>query len=83
MRKKKELIEVVPSVEAELYANVRAIIANARASVYVSANAALVEAYWNVGREIVEKQGGVAKAKYGEGLVKGLAVKLTTEFGSG
>lgn len=50
---------------------------------YVAANAAMVEAYWNVGREIVEKQGGESRAKYGDGLVKALAVRLTAEFGDG
>jgi len=83
MKKKVCQGEVVESVETELYSTVRAIIAKARSTVYVAANAAMVEAYWNVGREIVEKQGGKARAKYGEGLVKGLAVKLTAEFGVG
>ena len=54
--KRKALIpEVVEAVEAELYSNVRKIIVSARSTVYVAANAAVVEAYWNVGREIVEK----------------------------
>ena len=85
--KKKRLknvsIEVVDSVDSELYGNVRSIIAKARATVYVTANAAMVDAYWNVGREIVEKQGGKSKAKYGDGLIRRLAVQLTTEFGTG
>ena len=67
----------------ELFARVRAILSRARAAVYVAANTAMVEAYWNVGREIVEKQGGVSRAKYGDGLIKGLAVRLTAEFGEG
>lgn len=83
MKRKASQVEIVDSVESELYSTVRAIITRARAAVYVAANTAMVEAYWNVGREIVAKQGGKAKAKYGEGLVKGLAVKLTAEFGDG
>ena len=43
----------------------------------------MVEAYWNVGREIVAKQGDEGRAKYGDGLVKALAVRLTAEFGDG
>ena len=50
---------------------------------YVAANAVMVEAYWNVGREIVAKQGDEGRAKYGDGLVKALAVRLTAEFGDG
>ena len=43
----------------------------------------MVEAYWNVGREIVEKQGGASRAKYGDGLINSLAERLTAEFGPG
>ena len=68
---------------ADLFKNVRAIFAKARAAVYTAANTAMVEAYWNVGREIVEKQGGESLAKYGEGLINALALRLTTEFGDG
>ena len=71
------------SVEAELYTNVREYIANAREKVYVAANSAMVEAYWNVGREIVEKQGGGERAAYGDGLIDRLSAKLTAEFGPG
>ena len=83
MVKSKVSTEVVESVESELFKNVRAILAKARATVYTAANTAMVEAYWNVGREIVEKQGGASRAKYGDGLVKSLAVRLTAEFGEG
>ena len=75
--------EVIEQAEAELYANVRSILAKARATVYVTANTAMVEAYWNVGREIVEKQGGAERAKYGARLVRSLAIRLTAEFGEG
>ncbi|MBR4614961.1 MAG: hypothetical protein IKO55_05090, partial [Kiritimatiellae bacterium] len=76
-------VEVVESVEAELYKRVRSYIAKARAKVYTVANKEMVAAYWNVGREIVEKQGGAERAKYGDGLIKGLSLKLTAEFGPG
>lgn len=82
-RKKTTSVEVVESVEKELYENVRSILAKARATVYVAANAEMVKAYWNVGREIVEKQGGADRAKYGNGLIRSLSVKLTAEFGPG
>lgn len=82
-RKNRALIEVVESVENELFKNVRAILSKARAAVYTAANTAMVEAYWNVGREIVEKQGGASRAKYGEGLISSIALRLTMEFGDG
>ena len=43
-------VEVVESVEAELYKRVRSYIAKARAKVYTVANKEMVDAYWNVGR---------------------------------
>lgn len=76
-------VEVVDVEGAELYNHVRSYIAKARAKVYVAANKAMVEAYWNVGREIVERQGGAERAKYGDGLIRHLALKLTAEFGPG
>jgi len=72
-----------PDDETELFARVRAILSRARTAVFVVANSVMVEAYWNVGREIVEKQGGAARAKYGDGLIKSLSIRLTAEFGEG
>ena len=48
-----------------------------------NANRELVECYWNVGRLIVEAQGGKEKAKYGNELIKTWAEKLTEEYGKG
>ena len=48
-----------------------------------NANRELVECYWNVGRLIVEAQGGKEKAKYGNELLKTWAEKLTKEYGKG
>ena len=46
-------------------------------------NMELMECYWNVGRLIVEAQGGKEKAKYGNELIKTWAEKLTEEYGKG
>ena len=48
-----------------------------------NANMELVECYWNIGRLIVEAQGGKEKAKYGNELIKTWAEKLTEEYGKG
>lgn len=48
-----------------------------------NASRELVECYWNVGRLIVEAQGGTEKAKYGNSLLKKWAEKLTKEYGKG
>lgn len=69
--------------ESAFYAQVREVIVEARRYVHKTANAAMVKAYWLVGKMIVEQQGGSAKATYGDGLIDALAEKLTAEFGAG
>lgn len=49
----------------------------------ISSNNHTLMTYFNVGREIVEAQGGEARAKYGNGLIKEYSKKLTEEFGRG
>ena len=38
--------------------------------------------YWNIGKLIVEAQGGEARAKYGDGLIKEWSIKLTKKYGN-
>lgn len=39
--------------------------------------------YYNVGKLLIEAQGGEERAKYGDGLIKEYATKLTNELGKG
>ena len=57
MKKKHRVLVPAVSelVEYELYSAVRKILASVWATVYVVANTAMVEAYRNIGREIVER----------------------------
>ena len=48
-----------------------------------NANMELVECYWNVGRLIVEAQGGKEKAKYGNELIRNWSKKLSNDYGKG
>ncbi len=74
--------ELTPS--PDFFTDVRAILADARRAAYTAVNSAMVAAYWQIGRRIVEEeQGGKAKANYGEGLLKELSRALTAEFGKG
>ena len=67
-----------------IYAEIRDTLLEARAHVYSAANSAMVQAYWQIGRIIVEhEQGGKEKAEYGTGLISALAKRLTGEFGKG
>ena len=42
-----------------------------------------LESYYNVGKLLVEAQGGEERAKYGDGLIKEYSKRLTSEFGKG
>ena len=50
---------------------------------YYSKNKSDLNAYYEVGRLIVEAQGGEARAKYGNKLIKEYSEKLTKELGKG
>lgn len=63
---------------------IRGILAAARQNAYTAVNAAMVEAYWLIGKRIVEQeQHGEERAVYGEGILKELSKALTDEFGKG
>lgn len=69
--------------DVEFYSQVRDVFVHARQFVHKTANSAMVKAYWLVGKMIVEKQGGVAKAAYGDGLIASLSIRLTADLGKG
>lgn len=43
----------------------------------------MVQAYWHIGKSIVEKQGGEERAEYGAKLIKELSARMTKDFGKG
>lgn len=70
--------------QTNFYQNIRAILENARKKVAVTVNSAMIEAYWNIGRMIVEEeQEGKERAIYGDKLLKNLSIQLTKDFGKG
>jgi len=73
-----------PLSEDKLYERVADILESARAQVARTVNTSMVDAYWRVGREIVEvEQHGHARASYGEEVIARLAKRLTRRFGKG
>ena len=46
-------------------------------------NSETLHTYWNIGRLIVEAQGGKKRAKYGDGLIKEWGHKLSLKYGKG
>ena len=63
---------------------IKTILKNARQKAYTAVNSAMVEAYWKIGRRIVEEeQSGKERAEYGKEIIKNLSKELTEEFGKG
>lgn len=66
------------------YSDIRQILQNARNRAYSEINHAMVEAYWMIGKRIVEEeQEGKTRAEYGKKLIENLSKALTKEFGRG
>ena len=64
--------------------DIKRILADARQKAYSAVNVAMLEAYWQIGKRIVEQeQHGEDRAAYGEAILKELSKALTAEFGRG
>ncbi len=67
-----------------LYGAIRQVLEAARKSAYKAVNFAMVQAYWQIGRLIVEdEQNGENRAEYGKRVLEELAKRLTADFGKG
>lgn len=74
----------VSNLNLQFYRDIKKILAEARNRAYKTVNFAMVEAYWNIGRRIVEEeQKGRRKAGYGAYLLQNLSEQLTKDFGDG
>ena len=70
-------------MDLTFYSHIKEILENARKKTYAAINFAMVEAYWEIGKSIVEMQGGNETAEYGSNLLSLLSEKLTSEYGKG
>ena len=67
-----------------IYDEIREILLSSRNKAYTAVNSTIVQAYWNIGRIIVEyEQNGSFRAEYGKGAMNRLSTQLTEEFGKG
>ena len=66
-----------------IYNQVKEILTTAREKAYSAVNFVMVEAYWLIGKQIVEAQAGNERAEYGTQLLKYLSQQLTRDFGKG
>ncbi|MFK8284716.1 PDDEXK nuclease domain-containing protein [Capnocytophaga canis] len=63
---------------------IKNILSQARQRAYTAINSVMVEAYWLIGRRIVEEeQNGENRAEYGKEVLQTLSIALTNEFGKG
>ena len=80
MAKKQE----ISKSELKFIDDIKFILNNAKQRAYVSAHFIMVEAYWNIGKRIIEQeQEGKGRAEYGKYLLKNLSVELSLEFDKG
>ncbi len=71
-------------MENSIINDIKIIINQARNRAYSAIRSEMVEAYWAVGKRIVEEeQSGKNRAEYGKEILKNLATELTKEFGKG
>ena len=68
----------------DFYNDIKSIIEKTRHKSFRAVNFIMVEAYWSIGRRIVEEeQKGERRAEYGAYLLRDLAKALTADFGQG
>ena len=76
------MTKLINSEEAVIN-EVKSIIEESKKKVVSYVNTTLLFMYWNIGKRIVEYQGGEERAKYGDKLIERLSIELTKEYGSG
>lgn len=70
-------------IDETFYRDIKEVLEQARKRIYRNIQNEMVQAYWQIGKMIVDKQGGETRAKYGDGLIKELSIKMTEDFGKG
>lgn len=75
---------MVDNLPSSLYEGIRSVLSDARKVAYRAVNFTMVQAYWTIGKLIVEhEQNGEKRAEYGKAVLSSLADRLTQEFGKG
>ena len=68
----------------DIYSEIKETLLLSRNQAYSAVNFAMVQAYWQIGRIIVEhEQNGNARADYGRSVLQELSSRLTKDFGKG
>jgi predicted nuclease of restriction endonuclease-like (RecB) superfamily len=77
-------MDIIKTDKEAYIVEIKAILTTAKEQVYSAVNSAMVQAYWLIGKRIVEEeQNGKERAEYGSFLIKNISVELTQAFGKG
>lgn len=80
----KEVLTIQSDGEEQLFAQIKQMLDEARRKIARTVNSATVEAYWQVGKYIVEyEQQGETRAEYGKKVIPTLSKRLMAEYGGG
>ncbi len=73
-----------PAPYQDIYSEIKEALLLSRNQAYSAVNFSMVQAYWQIGRIIVEhEQSGSLRAEYGKAVLQGISERLTEEFGKG
>ncbi len=76
--------ENTPAPYQDIYSEIKETLLLSRSQAYSAVNFAMVQAYWHIGRIIVEhEQNGSLRAEYGSGVLQDVSERLQQEFGTG
>ena len=67
-------------IKIEFYESIKRLINESRKRIVNYVNATMLFTYWNIGKMIVEEQGGSSKAKYGDKLIAELSKQMTFDL---
>ncbi len=71
-------------INQSFFQDIKDILQQSRQKAYIAVNLAMVTAYWQISKRIVEEeQAGKRRADYGSFLIKSLSKELSIEFGKG
>lgn len=79
---KQETTPDAPQSE-DAYRSIRGYVIEAQGQVYTAVNAAMVAAYWKIGKSIYEACGENDRAAYGKQVLQYISERMTAEFGKG
>ena len=78
------MAENTPVPYQDIHSEIKEVLLSSRSQAYSAVNFAMVQAYWHIGRIIVEhEQRGSLRAEYGKAILQRISEQLSEEFGKG